>query len=73
MNYDSQASLNPGVIWITGITASGKTTLGTMLSNFLKSNQDTPVNFFDGEEVRKVLEKEYGYSSEDRAEVVREL
>jgi adenylylsulfate kinase len=65
---------NPSTIWITGVTASGKTTLGKSLYEYLiglfsKRN----IEFLDGEELRKHLDKEYGYSAEDRMEVIKEI
>ena len=35
--------LVPGTIWLTGITASGKTTLGNLLFNSLKFKKHTAV------------------------------
>lgn len=42
------------LIWITGLSGSGKTTFATSLSNKLKSLQDNVV-FLDGDSLRKVL------------------
>ena len=59
-------SEEPGTIWITGITASGKTTLGRYLYEQLIEKGVYPLEFMDGEEYRKLLDKTYGYSIEDR-------
>ena len=44
-------------IFITGITASGKTTLGKCLNDDLKSYGIDNVKFLDGEDLRVSLEK----------------
>jgi len=59
-------SFDPGTIWITGITASGKTTLGQLLYEQLSGKGVSPLEFLDGDELRKSLYKTYGYSLEER-------
>ncbi|MBC8373132.1 MAG: adenylyl-sulfate kinase [Phycisphaerae bacterium] len=61
----------PGTIWITGIPASGKTTLGKCLYEALLSRGISNVEWLDGEEVRKRLKDMYGFSTDDRTEVAR--
>ena len=58
-------------IWITGISASGKTTLGRKLSNTLQISGEN-VTFFDGDELREILHKDYGHSIKDRYEILNE-
>ena len=58
--------LIPGTIWITGVTASGKSTLGGKLLNDLKDIGVNNVKFLDGESIRKELGDTYGYSTNDR-------
>lgn len=66
--------LIPGTIWITGLSASGKTTLGKSLYGHLVQRfPETYVKFLDGEELRKHLSREYGYSTEERFEVVKKI
>lgn len=55
-----------GTIWITGLSASGKTTLGLQLREALVSEGIRNVELLDGEELRKSLGKSYGFSTEDR-------
>ncbi len=55
------------VIWLTGIPASGKTTLAEGLKNYYEK-QGTPVEILDGDEIRKSLSKDLGFSPEDRKE-----
>ena len=65
---------NVGTIWITGVTASGKTTLGEKLyEHFVGLYSKKNVEFMDGERFRKHLDKEYGFSTEDRFEVIKEI
>ena len=63
----------PGTIWITGIPASGKTTLGKSLYEALLSKGVSNVEWLDGEEVRKRLKDMYGFSENDRTEVARHV
>lgn len=58
-------------IWISGISASGKTTLGGMLSNSLE-NIGENVTFFDGDILRKKVNKNYGHNINDRYEILYE-
>ena len=66
-------SIIPGTIWITGIPASGKTTLGKSLYEALLSKGVSNVEWLDGEEVRKRLKDLYGFSTDDRTEVARHV
>lgn len=48
-------------IWITGLPASGKSTIATLLQDYLKS-KNMPVIILDGDELRKTLSKDLGFS-----------
>ncbi len=63
--------LIPGTIWITGITASGKTTLGKALYNNLITLGYSNCMFLDGEDFRETLDHDYGYSLSERMFVTR--
>ena len=53
------------VIWITGISASGKSTLGKyFFKKFKKKNNNTV--FFDGDEFRKIFHDDIKYTLRDR-------
>ena len=66
-------SFEPCTIWITGITASGKTTLGKSLFEFLIEKGVNPLEFLDGDEIRESLNKNYGYSLKDRQKIVKNI
>ena len=53
-------------ILITGLPAAGKTTLGGALAEFLRNRYGRPVTLLDGDEVRRLLSSELGYSREHR-------
>jgi len=53
------------VVWLTGLPASGKTTIARGLAEELRS-RGVRVEVFDGDEVRRRLSPELGFSKEDR-------
>lgn len=53
-------------ILITGLPAAGKTTLGRALAARLENGYRRAVTLLDGDEVRKLLSSELGYSREHR-------
>ena len=55
------------VIWLTGIPGSGKTTLAIELKKFYEK-KGLSLEILDGDEVRKTLSKDLGFSPEDRKE-----
>ena len=55
------------VIWLTGIPGSGKTTLALELKKFY-DQKGLPIDILDGDEIRKTLSKDLGFSPEDRKE-----
>lgn len=64
-------SINTGTIWITGISASGKTTLGERLVKNLRLKGIKNITFLDGEVLRKQLNKTQGYSVEERCAILK--
>jgi adenylylsulfate kinase len=60
------------VIWLTGIPGSGKTTLALELQKYYQ-HKDLPVEILDGDEIRKILSKDLGFSPEDRKEHNRRI
>ncbi|MBI5324541.1 MAG: adenylyl-sulfate kinase [Ignavibacteriae bacterium] len=58
------------VIWFTGLSASGKTTVSEHLKKeLLKSGVSTVL--FDGDTMRKGISKDLGFSDDDRKENIR--
>jgi adenylylsulfate kinase len=53
------------VVWLTGLPASGKTTIARELEDELRG-KGLRVEVMDGDEVRKGLSRDLGFSKEDR-------
>ena len=60
------------IIWLTGLSGSGKTTIATELEKLLRQN-DRNVCVLDGDELRRGVSSDLGFSPEDRAENVRRV
>lgn len=63
---------HPITVWITGLPASGKTTLGKALQGRIIQLK-IPVVLLDGDEVRKGLCSDLGFSQADRSENIRRV
>lgn len=62
----------PRVIWLTGLSGSGKTTLALELEkDILKKGYFT--KYFDGDVMRRGINKDLGFSVEDRKENIRRI
>src|SRR5689334_7987149 len=63
----------PGlVVWLTGLSCAGKTTIARGVLRELK-NRGIASELLDGDEVRKTLSKDLGFSTKDRDENVRRM
>lgn len=63
---------NPKAIWLTGLSGAGKTTIALNLERELqKKGYFTKV--FDGDVIRLGINKDLGYSLEDRMENIRRI
>ncbi len=60
------------VVWLTGLSASGKTTIAQALENSLV-NSGIPAFVLDGDTVRRGLCKDLGFSEGDRHENIRRV
>ena len=60
------------VLWFTGLSGAGKTTLSTKLADELKA-RGLRVEILDGDEVRTNLSKGLGFSKEDRDTNIRRI
>ena len=60
------------MVWLTGLPAAGKSTLASELHRRLQAMQ-RPSYVLDGDEVRRGLSRDLGFSEADRAENVRRI
>jgi adenylylsulfate kinase len=60
------------VFWLTGLSGSGKTTLATQLEQLLQE-RGYKTMLLDGDLVRQGLNKDLGFSDEDRSENIRRI
>lgn len=61
-----------GIVWFTGLSASGKSTLAVELERVL-FERGYQVFMLDGDNVRQGLSADLGFSAEDRAENIRRI
>ncbi len=70
---DGAAAAAPGhVLWLTGLPGAGKSTIARCIEHELHA-LGRPVALLDGDEVRRGLNKDLGFSAADRAESVRRV
>ena len=68
-----QANRDRGcVIWFTGLSGSGKTTIAHKVEEILL-DADVPIEILDGDVVRENLSKGLGFSKEDRDVNIRRI
>jgi bifunctional enzyme CysN/CysC len=60
------------VVWLTGLPASGKSTLARALERSLFSKGGSPI-LLDGDTLRAGLNRDLGFSADDRSENIRRL
>jgi|SRR3989304_6303440 len=58
--------MNNHVIWLTGLSGSGKSTVANELYKRLKSEGIERIEILDGDDIRSNLSAELGYSKNDR-------
>ena len=64
---------SPFVLWFTGLSASGKTTLSNAVKHFFESNNMFHFEILDGDEIRTNLSKGLSFSKEDRDTNIRRV
>jgi adenylylsulfate kinase len=62
----------PKLIWLTGLSGSGKSTLAIGLEQYL-FEAGFKVYLLDGDNIRKGINKDLGFSSADRTENIRRI
>lgn len=60
------------LVWITGLSGSGKTTIGKEVYKALKQKYDNTV-FLDGDDFREIFGNDLGHSREDRLSNARRI
>lgn len=64
----NQNLLRGRVIWITGLSCAGKSTVASKLADKLCALGVIPV-IIDGDRIRSLLPRQFGYSAEDRRQL----
>ena len=75
VTYDERCSLleqKGATLWLTGLSASGKSTIATALEQHLL-HQKVAAFRLDGDNVRFGLNKDLGFSPKDREENIRRI
>jgi bifunctional enzyme CysN/CysC len=67
-----QKSQKPGVVWLTGLSASGKSTIANLLEKKL-FERGCHTYILDGDNVRHGLNGDLGFKDEDRVENIRRV
>jgi len=62
----------PYTLWLTGLSAAGKTTLANALEKALIA-RDVPCEVLDGDVIRQQLSRDLGFSKADRSENIRRV
>lgn len=65
-------SIKPHLLWFTGLSGAGKTTLASMVACYL-DEQHRPSKLLDGDVHRRTTSRDLGFSEADRRENIRRL
>jgi adenylylsulfate kinase-like enzyme len=66
--HPSKDLFQPGVLWITGYSGSGKTTVARQVERILR-NDGAKVVLLDGDDLRSIFARRWGYEREERVEL----
>ena len=65
MSHENNGNQNGYVVWMTGLSGSGKTTIALILEKKLKE-RNLKIERLDGDVVRESLTRDLGFTAEDR-------
>lgn len=71
INKNSYSELKGQVVWLFGLSGSGKSTIADKLEEVINSEKGIPVYRLDGDSLRMGLNNDLGFSEKDRLENVR--
>lgn len=71
-NIMRKINIKGSIIWLTGLSGSGKSTIANAAARELFA-QGYQVTVLDGDNVRHGLNKDLGFSDEDRKENIRRI
>jgi adenylylsulfate kinase len=63
----------PMVLWFTGLSGSGKSSIATAVEGILIQQYNIPAYLIDGDVIRKGLNKDLGFTAVDRQENIRRI
>lgn len=69
-SVSEQLSGRAGVVWITGFSGAGKTTVGRLVERQLRA-MGAPTVLLDGDDLRSIFGEHWGYDRESRIELAR--
>lgn len=62
--------IKPGVIWVSGFSGAGKSTIGREIVNQIKHSGAAAV-FLDGDNLRSIVQSKWGFARDERIELAR--
>ena len=72
-DQSTQQRVSACTIWFTGLSGTGKTTAAHLVRDLLAADGSTRVQVLDGDELRKTVCADLGYSKTDRDTNVRRI